>query len=100
MIGLDALTTFSGVLAALATYLTIMGKRFAGGVTYVIVGAGGLAVLWERWSERTGEPAHFSAFLSPVAPISNDIFLMVTHFPVLCVGIYLLYIETRRIERS
>ena len=59
-------------------------------------GSGGSAVAWDRWSERTGEQVHLTAFLDPAAPTAGEVTMVVTHLPLLIVGLVLLAVSFRR----
>ena len=87
MIGLGSITTFSGIVAGLATYLLLRGSRGASYIMFLIMGTGGLAILWDRWSTRAGHRASIEAFLSPANPVSNDIWLLATHLPLFIFGL-------------
>ncbi len=98
MLDLDwsSLYTFSGLLFVGGALLYSLGRPAAAATLLIIAGSGGSAVAWDRWSERTGEQVHLTAFLSPTAPSAGEITMIVTHLPLLIIGLVLLVIELRR----
>jgi hypothetical protein len=64
MPNLASITTFSGLLTFFGTLALLWGRPTPASVLYIIAGAGGAAVFWDRWSQRAGDQMHVTAFLS------------------------------------
>ena len=98
MVGLDwsSLYTFSGLLFIGGALMYALDRPIAAAILLIIAGSGGLAVAWDRWSERTGEQVHLTAFLSPAAPSAGEVTMLITHVPLLIVGLILLAVSFRR----
>lgn len=87
MIHIDSLITISGMFMFLATFLFLLGRRSAPYVMFLIMGTGGLAIFWDRWSARAGDRAHLHALLTPVTPASSELVLLLTHLPMFVFGL-------------
>ena len=98
MLGLDwsSLYTFSGLLFIGGALMYALGRPAAAATLLIIAGSGGSAVAWDRWSDRTGEQVHLTAFLNPTSPSAGEITMIVTHVPLLVLGLALLLMEFRR----
>jgi hypothetical protein len=98
MLGLDwsSLYTFSGLLFIGAALMYVLNRQVFAAVLLIVAGAGGTAVAWDRWSERTGEQVHLTAFLNPAAPSAGEVTMIITHLPLLIVGLVLLAVSFRR----
>ena len=98
MLGLDwsSLYTFSGLLFIGAALMYVLDRPVAAAILLIIAGSGGSAVAWDRWSARTGEQVHLTAFLNPASPSAGEITMIVTHVPLLVLGLALLLMEFRR----
>ncbi|MEX0786532.1 MAG: hypothetical protein WD939_07845 [Dehalococcoidia bacterium] len=70
-------------------------RPFVASALLIIAGTGGAAVAWDRWSARTGEQVHLTAFFSPVAPSAGELTMLVTHVPMLILGLVLLAVAVR-----
>jgi hypothetical protein len=92
----DSTITVSGLLIFAATVLVLTRRLFAGSVLMLIAGSGGMAIFWDRWSERAGHQARITAFLTAPTPTATEIELFVTHLPLLMLGIALLVARQRR----
>jgi hypothetical protein len=55
------------------------------------VGFGGCAVVWSRWSDRAGDLNGFGAFLHPTGLAFGEALLLVTHAPLVPIGIAILW---------
>ena len=73
-----------------------LGRPAAAATLLIIAGSGGSAVAWDRWSERTGEQVHLTAFFNPTAPSAGEVTMLITHLPMLVLGLGLLVRELRR----
>ena len=93
---LSSLYTFSGLLVVGSALLYVLGRQISAATLLIIAGSGGSAVAWDRWSERTGEQVHLTAFLNPASPSAGEITMIVTHLPLLLLGLALLLMEFRR----
>ena len=59
---------------------------------FLAVGFGGSAVVWSRWSERAGSHNSFAAFFQqPSGLTAPEIVLLVTHAPLVLVGVAILW---------
>ncbi len=87
---LDWLLTAS-VLLTIASFGAVAFKRFAlASVGFLALGSGALALVWDDWSARAGHHMELTALLHPVALSSREALLLVTHAPLLVLGIILL----------
>lgn len=93
---ISPLYTFSGILAIVAAISYVVNRLLLASVLLLSAGAGGMAVAWDRWSQRTGEQVHLTAFTNPVAPSLGEVVMFTTHFPMLLVGLVLLAFTVRR----
>lgn len=101
IIGLDAssLFTLSGLLFIGAAAAYAAERPIVAAALLIMAGAGGSAVAWERWSARTGEQVHLTAFFSPVAPSAAELTMLATHVPMLIIGLALLAVSVRRRDK-
>jgi hypothetical protein len=98
MVGLDfsSLYTFSGLLLIGGALMYVLDRPIAAAILLIIAGSGGSAVAWDRWSARIGEQVHLTAFLSPAAPSAGEMTMIITHVPLLMVGLILLAVSFSR----
>lgn len=98
MFGVDVsgLYTFSGLLVIAATVAYVFNRPVWAAALLIVAGAGGSAVAWDRWSERTGEQVHLSAFINLTAPTAGEITTLAMHFPLLVAGLVLLAVSVRQ----
>lgn len=98
MIGFDisGLYTLSGLLFVGGALMYVLEHRVLAATMLVVAGAGGCGGAWDRWSARTGEHVHLTAFFSPVAPSAGELTMLATHVPMLVTGLVLLALATRR----
>jgi hypothetical protein len=54
MPNLESLTTFSGLVVALAAVVVFYRLYTVAAVMLIMDGAGGTAIFWDRWSQRAG----------------------------------------------
>jgi hypothetical protein len=99
MPNLASITTFSGLLTFFGTLALLWGRPTVASVLYIIAGAGGAAIFWDRWSQRAGDQVHVMAFLSGPSPTGSETAMLVTHFPLLLIGLALLVFTLRRMRR-
>lgn len=97
MLGVDlaSLYTISGALTVGAAVLHYLNRSLAGAVLLIMAGAGGSAVAWDRWSARTGEQVHLTAFLNITGPSPDEVAMLVTHVPLLALGLVALALLRR-----
>jgi hypothetical protein len=96
----DSVITVSGLLVFAATVLVLTRRVFAGSMLMLIAGSGGLAIFWDRWSERAGHQARITALLTGPAPSDREIELLVTHLPIFILGVALLFAHGKRRARG
>lgn len=84
---IDALATVSALLALVSVVLALLGQRVLATIALLSLGAGGLAVFWERWSARAGEHMSLLALLHPVPLTDAELFLLATHAPFFVAGL-------------
>jgi len=94
-----SVVTVSGAFVILATLLIANRRFFESSLLMTVAGSGGLAMFWDRWSLRAGDQAHFGALLSAPAPSPSELRLLITHAPLLALGIFLLLRERSRWQR-
>lgn len=87
----DSLTTVSALLIALAVSLWLGQRRMLASVAALAVGTGGVAVFWDRWSNRAGDHMSLVALVHPVGLSAGDVFLLATHAPFACIGAFVLW---------
>lgn len=97
-VDISSLYTFSGILVILSAFFYVVRQPIASAVLLIIAGSGGSAVAWDRWSERSGEQVHLTAFVEPVLPTAGELTTLLTHFPLLVIGLVFLMVTLR--ERS
>ncbi len=90
MIDIGSLTTFSGLMAFAATLAVFSRRRLLAGTLLVMAGTAGIAIVWDRWSLRTGDHFDITALLSPSQLNAEDTQMLITHIPLLIIGVVLL----------
>ncbi len=70
--GLDSLATLSGVLVFLGTLALFYKKLVPASALFIIDGAAGVGVFWERWSRETDHHMEVTAAFSGVAPSADQ----------------------------
>jgi hypothetical protein len=93
---INSLTTFSGILAFAATMALLYRRGLLGSILLIIAGSGGLAIAWDRWSYESGHQVHFTALFSAKGPSSDEAAMILTHGPLLLIGLLILFFESRR----
>jgi hypothetical protein len=87
---LYSLTTFSGLVVCIATIALLYRYYTIAAVLFIMDGAGGTAIFWDRWSQRAGNQVHIDSIFSPVAPTSSEWAMLVTHLPLAILGLAVL----------
>lgn len=72
------------------------GRYLWSALGFLAVGFGGCAIVWSRWSEQAGAHNSFRSFLQPVGLSFGDSFLLVTHAPLVLVGVAILWYHLER----
>jgi hypothetical protein len=71
--------------------LALCYRRFApAAVLFIIDGAAGVGIFWDRWSREAGHHVQISTLFAGVAPGGDDLALLATHLPLLLVGLAIL----------
>lgn len=99
MPSMESFTTFSGIMAFLATVALLRGRYTIGATILIIAGAGGVAIFWDRWSREAGPHVQVQALLSPVMPTFEQFALLATHLPMLVAGLIILAITVHRANK-
>jgi hypothetical protein len=87
MIHFDAFRTFSGLLTLLAMLALLSRRLTPAALLLIIDGAAGTGIFWDRWSRATGHQVQLSALFSGALSRTSDLDLLVTHLPLLIIGL-------------
>jgi len=90
-VNVETLTTFSGLLGIFATLTWLFSRPYLAGVLYLILGAGGSAAAWYRWTWRVGHWNRVEALFTGIPLNKNEAEMLALHFPFLILGLILLY---------
>jgi hypothetical protein len=60
------------------------------------VGFGGCAIVWSRWSDRTGHLSGLGALLEPTSLTVGETLLLVTHAPLVPLGAAIIWFHYLR----
>jgi hypothetical protein len=96
---INSLTTFSGVLSFLAVLALLWRRWGLSGTLFTIAGSAGVAIAWDRWSQRAGDQVHFGALFSGTPLKGSEIAMITSHGPLLIIGLALLTYTLTRSHR-
>jgi hypothetical protein len=97
--GFDSLLTVSGLLVFVGTLALLYRFAIPAAVLFIIDGAAGVGVFWERWSSGTDDHMQLQAVFSGVPPTMDEWGILVTHLPILLLGLTVLSFATWRSGR-
>jgi hypothetical protein len=97
---LASLTTFSGLVVCIATIAIIYKHFLIGSLLFIMDGTGGTAIFWDRWSVRAGSQVHIDAIFSPVPPTSSEAAMLITHLPLVVIGLIILAVLNLRASQG
>jgi len=89
-VDVHSLTTFSALLVLAGTLALLFGRPFAAGIFYLLVGAGGTAAAWDRWSLSTGHWNKIQALFSGTPITRDEAEMLIFHTPFLIIGLLLI----------
>lgn len=87
----DGLLTASVALTVASLAAAWLRRYTLAALGFLALGSGAIAIVWNGWSARTGYHMELLALLHPVPLSSREAFLLMTHAPLLAVGIVLLF---------
>ncbi|HKZ50586.1 MAG TPA: hypothetical protein VJ256_02335 [Dehalococcoidia bacterium] len=90
-VDVHTLTTFSGLMGLAGTLAWLFGRPFPASVLYLILGAGGTAAAWDRWTYRIGHWNRVEALFTGQPLNRNEAEMLALHFPFMVLGLLLLY---------
>lgn len=96
MPSLDSLATLSGLMVFFGTFALLYSRLTAAAALFMIDGAAGVGVFWERWSRETPHHMKVMAIFDGVTPSNAEWALLSTHLPVLLLGLIILTAASRR----
>jgi len=98
-VDVHSLTTFSALLVLAGTLALLFGRPFAAGILYLLIGAGGTAAAWDRWSLSSGHWNKIQALFSGTPITRDEAEMLIFHTPFLIIGL-LLIIQFRARTRA
>jgi hypothetical protein len=90
VLAVESLATLSGILVFLGTLALLYRWFVVAAALFIVDGAAGVGVFWERWSSQTDAHMKVTAVLSGAPPSADQWGILLTHLPVLFGGLVVL----------